>query len=503
MGIFGEVLARGTSFIQSQVAMINTFFLQLQNIGARVAQFVQQKLQKFVSTLTKEPKSKKDYWRFLGLYVSKKFAIISLAVIGVLGYLFVNYAYPWADGRLWTAHLRIDSKRYQQFSGRAKVYDTEGVMVYEGYMENGLANGKGAQYSQTGDLVYKGEVENGKYKGHGEYYSASGIKIYDGDFDNNSYDGEGKLFNDIGKIIYIGHFSVGQRSGTGVEYDPSTELRKYYGEYANNVRYGKGVEYDTDGETILYEGEFKDGLYGGMGKLYLNGNLLYSGAFENGKYNGEGNLYDINTSSLKYSGEFKDGLYDGTGKLYDVNTSVIIYEGAFSNGKRQGEGTAFDKLGSKTFSGNFRGDSIDYIAYLGEKPDKFTDEFGKESYRAEEDDKLILTYLNMDASIVFKIDKEKGEYVCEKIILGVKEEFMGLGAKSSAMERREVMGDTFSSINYNCPNYYKTVFKHLSINVNKIDGIPSDKYILENYFIRFYFNDGRTELKCIEISSMG
>lgn len=502
MGIFGEVLSRITSFIQSQVSTINTFLLQAQNIGSRIAQFVQQKLHKFIRTITKNPKSKKDYWRFLGIYVSKKFAIISLAVIGALGYLFVNYAYPWADGRLWTANIRIDSDRYQKFSGRARVYDTDGVLVYEGYMETGLANGEGTQYSPTGDLIYKGNFVSGKYSGQGELYNSEGIKVYQGEFDNNNYEGEGKLFNNLGKTVYIGHFMVGMRGGTGVEYDPVTQLRRYYGEYANDVRNGKGVEYGDDGETILYEGDFKDGTYGGEGKLYLNGGLLYSGTFENGKYSGEGNLYDVGTSSLQYSGEFKNGLYDGKGKLYDINTSVVVYEGAFSNGKKQGEGTSYDKLGSQKFSGNFRGDSIDYIAYLGEKPDKFTDEFGKESYRAEKDGKLILTYLGMDASMVFKVDTEKGEYVCEKIILGVKEEFMGLGAKSSAVYRRKVMGETFSSINYSCPNYYKTVFKHLSININKTESVPSDKYIMENYFIRFYFNDGRTELKCIEICSM-
>lgn len=502
MGIFGEVLSRVTSLIQSQLAIINTFFLQMQNFGARVAQFVQQKLQKFLRTLIKTPKSKKDYWKFLGLYVSKKFAIIFLAVVGALGYVFINYAYPWADGRLWTANIRLDSARYPKFSGKARVYDSEGIMIYEGHMENGLAHGEGTQYDMSGTLVYKGNFENGKYKGNGERYSSDGIKIYDGAFDNNEFDGEGKLFNDIGKAIYVGHFTVGQRSGTGTEYDPDTGLKKYYGEFANDVRNGNGVEYDVDGKSIIYEGAFKDGMYGGEGKLYSEGSLLYAGFFESGKYNGIGNLYDLNTSSLQYSGEFKNGVYDGEGKLYDVNTSVMVYEGSFSNGKKQGAGLAYDKLGSKIFGGNFRGDSIDYIAYLGQNPDKITGEFGRESYKTEVDGKLIMTYLGMDASIVFKVDEEKGEYACEKIVLGTKQEFMGLGSKSSAMERREVMGEPFSSINYSCPDYYKTLFKHLAININKVDSVPCDKYILDSYFIRFYFNDGRTELKCIEICSM-
>ena len=103
------------------------------------------------------------------------------------------------------------------------------------------------------------------------------------------------------------------------------------------------------------------------------------------------------------------------------------------------------------------------------------------------------------SNIIFKVDETEGEYVCEKIILGIKEQFMGLGAQSTAVERRSVMGEPFSSINYSCPDYYRTVFSNLAINIDNVEKVPSDKYIMENYFIRFYFNEGRTELKCIEI----
>ncbi len=502
MSVLNDVFSRVTTVIQSQIAALTSFVLQLRNYAATISQFVQQKIQKFTQTLMRKPRSKKDYWRMFGVYVSKRFAIMFLLVSGVLGYLFVFYAYPWADGKIWTANLRIDSSKYARFSGKARIYDTSGTLIYEGGMNNGHPNGEGIQYDAKGRLVYKGGFEEGKYSGQGELYNSDGVLIYSGAFSNNNYEGEGKLYNDIGKAIYVGSFSVGQRSGTGIEYDPATGLRKYYGEYTSDARNGKGVEYDTDGTTILYEGVFADNAYGGEGKLYSGGILIYSGEFSNGLYNGTGNLYDIDTGVLQYNGEFKDGLYDGEGKLYDINTSLIVYEGSFSKGKKQGAGKSYDKLGSQLFDGKFRGDSIDFIAYLGKSPDDVTNEFGKESYRAEVDGKLIISYINMDASVVFKVDTEKGSYVCEKIILGVKEKFMGLGAQSTAVERREVMGEPFSSINYNCPNYYKTVFQHLAVNINKISSVPSDKYIMDNYFIRFYFNDGRTELKCIEICSI-
>lgn len=502
MSMIQNIIGRVSTMLQTQIAAMTSFLVQIQNFANNAVQFVQQKIQKFFQTILGKPRSKKDYWRLFGVYFSKKFVCMSIIVLGVVGYFAIYQVVPWAEGKVWTANLRLDTLKYTKFNGKARVYDTMGALVFEGNLKNGSPSGEGVQYNSTGGILYKGGFEGGKYKGEGELYSPEGILIYSGGFENNLYHGNGKLYNNIGKIIYSGEFAVGQRSGMGAEYNPDTTLRKFYGQYANDVLNGNGVEYADDGKTILYEGEFKDGAYGGEGKLYSGNALIYSGKFEKGTYSGEGNLYDSDTGALIYSGEFKDGVYDGKGTLYDVGTSVIIYSGEFSNGKRQGDGTSYDKLGSELFSGKFRGDSIDYIGYLGKTPDNVAEEFGQETYKTEENGKMIVTYRNLDASLVFKVNEEKGNYVCEKILLGTKESFMGLGANSTAIERRSVMGEPFSSINYTCADYYKTVFAHLGINVNNIKSIPCDKYIMDNYFIRFYFNDGRTELKCIEICSM-
>jgi len=502
MSVLKDIISRVATTLQSQITVLTAFLVQLQNFGTRAAQFVQQKIQKFFQTLLGEPKSKKDYWRIMGVYLSKRFVSMSLVVLGVLGYFLIFHAVPWAEGKVWTANLNLDTSKYTKFNGKARVYDQAGVLVFEGNLNKGTPEGIGIQYDSKGNIIYKGGFSGGKYSGEGELYNNEQTLIYSGAFANNKYEGSGKLYNDIGKTVYVGEFSVGQRSGTGVEYDPDTELRKYYGQHSNDVPNGIGVEYEEDGFSIRYEGAFKDGVYGGEGKLYSNNALQYSGNFANGVYSGIGNLYNLDTGVLIYSGEFKDGLYDGAGSLYDPSSSVVVYSGEFSKGKKQGAGKSYDKLGSQLFDGNFRSDSIDYIAYLGRSPEDVTKEFGQETYKTETGGKMIITYLNLDASVVFKIDEEKGEYACEKIILGTKDAFMGLGAKSTAVERRNVMGDPFSSINYNCPSYYKTIFSHLGISVNNISSVPCDKYVMDNYFVRFYFNDGRTELKCIEICSM-
>jgi hypothetical protein len=501
--IFGDVFGRIVSTIQSQINGMTAWMVQVQNMGTSLAQKAQQKLQKFIQTLTGQPRSKQDYWYFMGTYFSKRFVILSTVVVTVLGYLVVTFAYPWAEGKWWRANIRLDSPKYSQFSGMAQVVDSMGMTIYYGDMLSGSPSGMGTQYDSDEILVYSGEFKSGKYNGEGKLYNNEGVVIYSGQFENNKFHGEGHQYNNLGKVIYIGKFEVGKRSGKGIEYDSKTGLKLYYGEFLNDYREGNGVEYDKDGEGVIYEGGFKGGVRGGQGKLYQNGNLIYSGMFLDGLYGGgTGSTFDADTGVMIYSGEFKEGKYDGAGKLYDIDTGVAIYEGEFSKGRRQGAGTSYDKLGSKSFDGTFRSDSIDYIGYLGAPFEDVVSQFGQESYKKEENNKLIITYLNLDASIVFKVDPEKGIYVCEKVILGTKEEFMGLGARSTAIERQSVMGDPFSSINFSCPSYYKTVFSHLAININNVNAVPSDKYIMDNYFIRFYFNDGRTELKCIEICMM-
>lgn len=497
-----QIFSQVQSAISGIFVSLQSKFSKITTLGTTLTQEVMNRVNAFTNEYMRRPKDKKDYFKIMGVYISKKLTILSIIVVVALGYLTVNYAYPWADGRLWTSNINLTSKKYNDFSGKARVYDAMGVMVYQGKMENGKPHGEGKQYDADGNLVYEGGFEKGKYSGQGKLYNSDGVVIYEGTFSNNKYEDEGKQYNDNGKVIYVGNFTVGQRSGKGIEYNPDNMFRKYYGEFVNDVREGNGVEYDQDGTTILYEGQFAGGNYSGTGKLYKSGNLIYSGKFENGAYNGLGSLYDENTGALVYAGEFKDGLYDGQGKLYDKDTAIVIYSGEFSSGKRQGDGISYDKLGSKYFEGAFRSDSIDFIRYLGKGVDDVTEGFGPASYRKEDDNKLILTYLTLDASVVFKIDSAKGEYVCEKFVLGIKNDFMGLGADSTAVERRAVMGDPFSSINYNCPSYYSTIFENLAININDISSIPSDKYIMDNYFIRFYFNEGRTELKCIEICTM-
>lgn len=495
----GGIFSRITSVVQTQINSLMSWFNQIIHFGTKIAQVVQQRVQRFVQTLTRPPRSKTDYWKFMGIYFSRRFVIMGAVVTCVVGWLFVTVVYPWADGRFWAAALRVDSPKFSRFTGKVKVNNTNDDLIYEGEMSNGKPQGFGIQYDMDGNMIYKGNFENGSYSGEGEQYSEDGTLVYNGNFANNRYDGRGKLYNITGKVIYLGDFAAGQKSGKGIEYDPKTGLKTYYGEFLNDARHGNGIEYCENGETFKYEGLFKNGVYEGFGKLYEKGNLIYSGEFLNGMFEGQGDMFDSQTGLIRYSGGFKASLFDGTGTLFNTKSGAIEYEGRFTAGKRRGEGKSYDKLGSELFNGDFNNDSINYIDYLGSSVDEIKEQFGIETYRTEKNDRLILTYLSLDASLVFKVDPSSGEFALEKVILGTKREFMGLGSNSTPIERRSVMGEPFSTINFSAPEYYKTVLSNLAITINDIAKIPSDKYVMDNYFIRFYFNEGRTELKFIEI----
>ena len=223
--MFKGIISRVSTMIQTQLAAMTTFLVRLQNTANHAVQFIQQKIQRFFQSIMARPRSKKNYWKFFGLYFSKRFVCISTIVFIVVGYFLVYYAVPWAEGKVWTANLRLDTLKYSKFTGKARVFDTSDKLVFEGSLEKGFPKGVGVQYDSQGKVVYKGNFEGGKYSGDGELYNSDGILTYTGSFANNLYNGEGKLYNTIGKLIYDGNFAVGQRSGMGAEYDPDTGLK--------------------------------------------------------------------------------------------------------------------------------------------------------------------------------------------------------------------------------------------------------------------------------------
>ena len=463
------------------------------NIGTKITEFL--------TGLLKSPSEKKDYIRIGKIYIAKKFVLIFSLVVVIVIYLLTAFFFPWANGNLWPASVKINSSKFSSFSGKkVNVKDQAGVTIYKGEMISGAITGKGTQYGPDGTLVYEGEFLNGSYSGQGKLYNSLGNIIYKGGFLQNLYDGEGELYDDFGKIQYKGMFESGQRSGTGIEYSLDTGNEIYYGEFLNDLRDGKGTELFEDGQK-KYEGDFSSGEYGGIGKLYWNNVLKYFGGFANGSFDGEGTLFEENTGEKLFKGSFASGVYDGYGTLFDPKTSKVLYQGKFEGGKRAGEGTSFDKLGAVSFSGKFKDDNINYLDYLGAKLDDVKKEFGKENYReVTNDSRLILTYLGVNTSIVFTSDEDSGDYICEKILLGNKDTFMGLKSDSTKNDIINVLGTPYSSVDYNFAKYYDTIFKQLSVDLKSGEKAPSDKFLMDQYYIRIYYDKDKSKYLSVEIA---
>lgn len=479
---------------------VKTLIGKLRTLSKRLLQTVKKYASKLFELFTKKPKDKSDYVRVGKFYFSKRFLTIAGLIFVVFMFVFVQFIYPWADGRVWTATVKANSEKYKKFSGKAKIKDKNGFVIYKGQMNEGKVSGQGTQYDLNGNVIYAGSFMDSQYSGKGELYNGK-VLIYKGDFAQNLYQGEGQLFDNRGNTIYSGSFALGQKAGKGVEFNPATGLKKYYGDFLNNLREGKGIEYGEDGTMILYEGDFLAGAYSGNGKFYQNGTLKYNGAFANGLYEGEGTLYDIESKNAVYTGTFSNGLYTGSGSLYDPSTKKLLYNGEFEAGYRKGAGELYDKLGSVTFNGDFRDDNIDYISYIGQDVDSVIEKFGKENYRSTVSNRIILTYLGLDTSIIFK-EEEPGKYGCEKFVMGTKFKFKGLGPNSTRQEIESVMGKSFSSINFKLPEYYNNVFTDLTVDLRSKKSVPSDKFVMDNYFVRFYYNENKTQIKAIEASSI-
>lgn len=500
-GIFSQIFSRMQTAVSSRITPIFRAVQNVQNVFNNLIQKIQEKFTKFIKIMISKPKSKADYFRIAGIYFAKKLVFMSSFILVAMGYLFVRIIIPNLEGKLWYAKFSINSKKSQQFEGKAKVYDMDGNFIYKGNIKSGSPDGFGIQYDQNGNIIYKGNFGMGKYNGSGEIYDSSGHLVYSGNFESNKYEGSGKMLNNLGKVIYVGNFEKGLKSGKGTEYDPKSGLKKYYGEFKNGKYEGKGLFYDSDGSTLVYEGDYKDGLFDGSGKKYQNGNLIYDGNFKSGKYDGLGILYDESSRNIIYSGKFSEGLYNGEGDLYDPKSSNVIYSGEFKDGKKDGKGILYDKLGIPVFTGEFKNNMIDYMNNFGLSLNEILDKFGRCTCEKSIGNIKMLLYDSIDGVLIF-IKNSDGEYIFEKVIIGTKNDFMGLGNESSASERRNVLGQAYVSIFYSLNQNQKQAFSLLRINIQNSSSIPTDKYIFENYFIRFYFNNDKSRICAIEIGRL-
>ena len=124
-----------------------------------------------------------------------------------------------------------------QWQTYTPLYDSDGIILYEGDFVEGMRDGQGRWYRSDGALEYEGKWWRDDYSGSGRLFF----------FDDGDYAGAG--------YRYEGDFIEGMRHGQGRLYRPDDTL-EYEGGWQEDHYHSRGKSYHRDGTTIEYEGAF-------------------------------------------------------------------------------------------------------------------------------------------------------------------------------------------------------------------------------------------------------
>ena len=161
------------------------------------------------------------------------------------------------NGKLMYEGEFIDGKR----NGKGKEYNDEGKVIFEGEFKNGdIWNG----YGEKG--WFEGEFKNGKIyntkpndknrvikngEGYVKLFNTNGLLLFEGEYKNGEENGKGKEYDRYkGKLKYEGEYKNGEKNGKGKEYDSRGNVI-FEGEFKNGEwMKGKRKEYDDDNRLI-------------------------------------------------------------------------------------------------------------------------------------------------------------------------------------------------------------------------------------------------------------
>lgn len=253
--------------------------------------------------------------------------------------------------------------------------DTGEIQQYFGTVTGEYATGKGRVFDNHGNLVYYGGFSGNLYEGYGEKYevinavhnsaaSQSYQCVYQGEFKEGIPDGQGREYRydaeytfekqekESPYLYYQGEFLEGEYCGTGILYGVT---RKHQGGFFKGKYNGYGNEWylDSDKSKIYrMEGYYSDGKLNGQGTKYFpNGQVLFTGDYENGS--GISGTFYFESGKIQYEGGVADGKnYDGNGTLY-WESGGICYDGDWVDGKREGSGTSYREDGTKEYEGGW------------------------------------------------------------------------------------------------------------------------------------------------------
>lgn len=399
-------------FLQQYISKVKGFLTKLKNISRWLKEVFYTFLQNLLHYTLGKPASLEDYIKIGSIYLSKQLLLKFVLIVCILTFFITSYAHPFLKGKLWTEEMVVNTNEFYEFTGKAKVLQKDGSLLYLGKLQQGSAEGVGEVYEE-GYLVYKGEFSQNQYNGIGTLYQ-NGKKIYEGSFLNNKYHGEGILYDKNGNKRFSGVFEDGKQK-EGVAYFENGTMQ-YQGTYENGLYSGQGTLYASGSNNVIrYQGSFLQNVFEGAGRLYQKGKLIYDGMFSNGLYHGEGTLYDNKTGKILYTGAFLYGAYHGEGKLYDKQTERLLYAGEFLEGKKNGIGVLYHNNGTKIYTGPFFEDEIDYKQFLNSNLNDIREAFGRETELIMLENNIFTVYEDLDVAFVFQFSEDGASPVLERI----------------------------------------------------------------------------------------
>ena len=332
----------------------------------------------FSNLLGVKPRDKNDYYTIGRWMFSKRLLYAAVIMLGVLSLWYIttetSVFKKFSEDGIRT--YKYSSMRLRTAKGHVKITGKSGYLAYDGYVENGYANGEGVLYNPAGNIVYTGNFEQNDYEGLGTENYSTGVLHYSGNFHDCYYEGNGTLYRENGTKEYVGEFQGGKKNGSGTLYDVG-ENEIYTGTFSSdNIVYAELL-----GKTAS---EVND-CYKGHSTLYLASdetvvemdaiNALWRGISDADALDDDIKVQSVYVlqNYFSYGNDSVDrisALIEALGNpIYEGNSSVLLPEAIAINTLNRTQ-TAFqgpvEMIESKAFSDVTEVESYDrnYIVYI-------------------------------------------------------------------------------------------------------------------------------------------
>ena len=159
-----------------------------------------------MASAAQNPSKPSDYVETDKLLISKSLIIRIVLIVIALALIGYFVVWPFVLSHFLTARFFVEDKRVADWSGRVIVYSDKKktVPLYAGRLEDGVLQGECKLYDENGVLIYEGQLVNGERNGSGKAYE-NGVLVYDGRYTDEEYDGMGTLYED-GQLRYRGQY---------------------------------------------------------------------------------------------------------------------------------------------------------------------------------------------------------------------------------------------------------------------------------------------------------